>query len=76
MSSMTIDELLQEIAAAQVGDEGLTGPEWGEVMGTCPNTTQNRIRLLLKAGKLRLGKAPRTASDGRTWMRPVYRIVE
>lgn len=76
MTTMSIDEILAEVTRSYQGDEGLTGPEWAKKMNVSELTARKRIKVLLAAGKMKKGKAPRTSPmDDRTWPHTVYRLV-
>ncbi len=76
MNSLTIDELLAEIAAANVGDDGLTSLEWAEIMRCNEATARIRIKRLILAGKMIPGRAPRTSPlNGKTQPVAVYRVA-
>lgn len=75
MTTMTIDEILAEVRASFQGDEGLTIPEWAAKMGVSDITARKRVKVLIGAGKMKMGKSLRTGMDGRTFPHPVYRVL-
>jgi len=76
MSTMTIDDILAEIKASKVGDDGMTVVEWAQVLGGSEATVRRKVRALVVAGKMIPGKAPRvSAMDGFTRPVPVYRVA-
>ena len=76
MTTMSIEELLEEVQAAYKGDEGLTGPEWADHLDVSELTARRKIKILLKAKRMVRGMAKRESEmDGKVRRVPVYRIV-
>lgn len=75
MTTMTIEELLAEVSAACRDDGGHTCEEWAEQMGCGVGKARRSVKRLLKAGKMKSGKAPRTDMRGVVYSTDVYRII-
>ncbi len=60
-----IEDIRRALLAAQPGDAAMTTGELAEAWGVSRETTIKRIKPLVKAGKLRAVRVPRTGIDAR-----------
>ena len=79
MESISEVELLEELRAA-VADDGpedaFTAREWADRLGICVETTRDRIRPLIQAGKMEAVWIRRLRMDGIMQRVSAYRIVD
>lgn len=77
MTTLTIDELLEEIRRhAQPDDEGWTIGEWADRMGWPEQRARESVRRLLVAGRMVRGQAMRQSVINLKWYKSwVFRLA-
>lgn len=79
MTTITRDEWLSEFERVMrqqpKGDPGLATWELAEMLGVGEHYVKRMLRKALRAGRLKSGKKPGWALDGRRCMVPCYQLV-
>jgi hypothetical protein len=79
MTTITRDEWLSEFERIMrqqpKGDPGLSTEELAEMLGVGQHRVNKLLRVAFRQGRLRAGKKPGQALDGRRVMVPCYQMV-